>query len=119
MENRKQKKLRVIEIGPGTGTFADSLLDFFKNYNLDIYRNCEYVFIEISPQLAETCEKLMIENHKQLWDNNRIKIFNGSILEFNKKVPPGNLSFVVGLEVLDNMPHDRLYFNENGTQLTH
>ena len=52
MENMKAKKLRVLEIGPGTGTFADSMLDFFKNYNLDMYRDCEYVFVEISPQLA-------------------------------------------------------------------
>ena len=59
MENVKQKKLRVLEIGPGTGTFADSLLEFFKNYNLDIYKDCEYVFVEISPQLAERCEDLM------------------------------------------------------------
>ena len=49
MENLKVKRLKIVEIGPGTGTFADSLLDFFKNYNLDIYRDCEYVFIEISP----------------------------------------------------------------------
>ena len=42
------KKLRVIEIGPGTGTFADSLLDFYKNYNLDMYRDIEYTFVEIS-----------------------------------------------------------------------
>lgn len=49
MENMRTKKLKIVEIGPGTGTFADSLLDFFKNYNLDIYRECEYVFVEISP----------------------------------------------------------------------
>jgi SAM-dependent MidA family methyltransferase len=49
MENMKNKRLRVLEMGPGTGTFADSLLDFYKNYNLDIYRECEYVFVEISP----------------------------------------------------------------------
>jgi SAM-dependent MidA family methyltransferase len=42
-------KLKVVEIGPGTGTFADSLLDFFKNYDLSIYKNCEYTFVEISP----------------------------------------------------------------------
>jgi len=41
--------LRVVEIGPGTGSMADSVLDFFKNYNLDLYRECEYIFIEISP----------------------------------------------------------------------
>jgi len=41
--------LKVIEIGPGTGTFADNTLDYFKNYDLNLYRNCEYTFVEISP----------------------------------------------------------------------
>ena len=45
----KIKQLRIMEMGPGTGTFADSLLDFFKNYNLDMYREAEYIFVEISP----------------------------------------------------------------------
>jgi SAM-dependent MidA family methyltransferase len=51
MEDMRLKKnqLRVLEMGPGTGTFADSMLDFFKNYNLDIYREIEYIFVEISP----------------------------------------------------------------------
>ena len=49
LENRKSKRLSVVEVGPGTGTCADSVLDFFKNYDLDLYRNCEYIFVEISP----------------------------------------------------------------------
>lgn len=53
LENLRERKLRVIEMGPGTGSMADSILDFFKNYNLDMYKNAEYVFVEISPQLAE------------------------------------------------------------------
>ena len=52
------------EVGPGTGTFADSMLDFYKNYDLDMYRNCEYIFVEISPYLAQKCEETMRENHK-------------------------------------------------------
>ena len=49
MENINQRKLRVLEIGPGTGSFADSLLDFMKNYDLQLYRDIEYTFVEISP----------------------------------------------------------------------
>lgn len=64
MEAIKSRRLRVVEMGPGTGTFADSMLDFFKNYDLDIYRECEYIFVEISPQLAAKCEELMRQNHK-------------------------------------------------------
>lgn len=69
VENKKYP-LRVLEIGPGTGTFADSCLDFFKNYDLQIYRNSEYIFCEISPQLAEQCEKTMRERHPKLFHNN-------------------------------------------------
>ena len=76
MENRNVDTLRILEIGPGTGTMADSILDFFKNYNLQMYRNCEYALVEISPQLAGKCESLMKEKHKQLWDTNKIKIYN-------------------------------------------
>lgn len=64
MENKKIEKLRILEIGPGTGTLADSILDFYKNYSLDLYRNCEYVLVEISPQLAEKCEEVLSEKHK-------------------------------------------------------
>ena len=56
MGNVNESKLRVLEIGPGTGTFADCLLDFMKNYSLEMYRNCEYTFCEISPELAAEVE---------------------------------------------------------------
>ena len=65
-KRRGSKKLKVIEIGPGTGTFADSMLDFLKNYDLDLYRNTEYVFVEISPFLAKKCEETMLTNHRRL-----------------------------------------------------
>ena len=107
LESRKQRKLRVIEVGPGTGTFADSMLDFYKNYDLDMYRNCEYIFVEISPHLAAQCEETMRQNHRQLLDAGKIQIFNGSILDLNARL--NDFCFFIGLEILDNMPHDRLY----------
>ena len=107
LEKKKFPQLKVLEIGPGTGTFADSCLDFFKNYDLQLYRGAEYVFCEISPQLAEKCEETMRERHPQLFHNNQIKIFNSSIMDLNQSLK--GKTFVVGLEILDNMPHDRLY----------
>ena len=53
------KKLRIVEIGPGTGTLADSILEYYRNYSLDLYRNCEYVLVEISPRLAVKCEEVL------------------------------------------------------------
>ena len=107
MENINQRKLRVLEIGPGTGSFADSLLDFMKNYDLQLYRDIEYTFVEISPQLASECENLMRQNHRGLYNNGQIKILNGSILDVQNKIE--DFCFVTGMEILDNMPHDRLY----------
>ena len=49
----------------------------------------------------------MRENHKQLLDEGKIQIFNGSIFDFNAKI--NDFCFFVGFEILDNMPHDRLY----------
>ena len=121
MENRGIRNLRVVEIGPGTGTLADSMLDFYKNYSLDLYRNCEYVFVEISSQLAEKCEKLMKERHRKLYDENRIKIYNCSIFDdflMGKKDKIDEHCFVVGMEILDNMPHDRLIIDNQGTKET-
>ena len=89
------------------GSFADSLLDFLKNYNLELYRSCEYTFVEISPELAAECEKLMHQNHKYLYDRGQIKILNGNILDLQTKIK--DFCFVVGMQVLDNMPHDRLF----------
>jgi len=100
-------KLKIIEIGPGTGTLADSILDFYKNYSLDLYRNCEYVLVEISPRLARRCEEMLREKHKKLYAEDKIKIYNASIMDFNKK--SNEHAFVIGMEILDNMPHDRLY----------
>jgi SAM-dependent MidA family methyltransferase len=117
LESAKTRKLRVLEMGPGTGTFADSMLDFFKNYDLDIYRECEYTFVEISPQLAALCEELMKQNHPKLMETGKIKIFNGSIFDYTKRQGGGQSTFVVGLEVLDNMPHDRLYFDHKTGKL--
>jgi len=90
---------------------ADSILDFYKNYSLDLYRNCEYIFVEISPFLAEKCEKIMKQKHRRLYDEGRIKIYNCSILDdflLKKHGPINDHCFVVGMEILDNMPHDRL-----------
>jgi SAM-dependent MidA family methyltransferase len=52
MENTGSEKVRILEIGPGTGSNADSILEFFKNYHLDLYKSCEYILVEISENLA-------------------------------------------------------------------
>ena len=104
------KQLNIFEIGPGTGSNADSILEFLKNYNLDIYRECNYILVEISPQLSQMCEDLLSKKHKSLYDNDQIRVINSSIFDFDTTVK--ETCFVVGMEILDNMPHDRLFLNQ-------
>ena len=49
----------------------------------------------------------MEKNHKALVQNGNIKFFNGNIFDYTHKTKEH--CFVLGFEVLDNMPHDRLY----------
>lgn len=52
------------------------------------------------------------KEHKRLLDRGNIKIINDDILNYKPSIMPGEneLNFVVFLEVLDNMTHDRVYF---------
>ena len=75
-------KLEIFEIGPGQGSFADSLLEYLKTYELELYRKVRYNLIEISPQLAESTERLLAQKHKWLFENNAIQMFNGSFMDF-------------------------------------
>ena len=76
MENTGSQKLNIVEIGPGTGTNADSILEFLKNYHLDLYKSCDYTLVEISDFLADQCRSLLSEKHKLLYKSNQIKIVN-------------------------------------------
>ena len=49
----------------------------------------------------------MRQNHKYLFERGQIKIINGNVLDLKTKVK--DFCFVIGMQVLDNMPHDRLY----------
>lgn len=55
----------------------------------------------------------MRTNHKQKFDRGQIKIFNGDIADYEH--PTSEFTFVVGLEILDNMPHDRIWLDAEGS----
>ena len=41
-----------------------------------------------------------------------MQIFNGSIFDFNSRIK--DHTYILGMEILDNMPHDRLYLDKSG-----
>lgn len=109
-KSKKTSKLKIIEVGAGSGSAADSILFYLKNYEAQHYTNVDYKIVEVSPQMcARATEKLAI-NHKKLLDKGQITVVNENIL--NYKGVDDSLTFVVFLEVLDNMPHDRIYYSD-------
>lgn len=94
---RTSRALKIIEIGPGTGVLAESILEFAKNYDT---RKIEYHLVEISSTLCDHLES-------RFKDHPNVQIHNTSILDFKQK--SDDPFYVVGMEILDNMPHDRIY----------
>jgi len=103
----KNQKLKIIEIGAGNGSAAESILDYFRAFHPIEYQKMEYSIVEISGVMAKRCEFKLLEKHSRKIKNKSVKFVNESVLDYGKY--DKELVFVVMLELLDNMPHDRVY----------
>ena len=104
----KSQRVKIIEVGAGNGSAANSILNYFKLYSPLKYKQIDFKIIEISPVMIERCRKELSLHHSQLIFNGQITFHSKSILDYDAK--DTDVVFVVLLEVLDNMPHDRVYF---------
>lgn len=107
----KKPKLKIIEAGAGAGSAAEAILFFFKNYEAQLYSTMDYKIVDLSPQMCERAAQKLSVNHKRLLDRGQIKIINDSILNYSER--DDTLTFVLFLEVFDNMPHDRIYYSDD------
>lgn len=103
--------LHIIEAGAGNGSAASSVLNFFKLYKPKTYRTMKYTIVEISEAMIQRCLKTLEKDHGQLVRSGQIEFKHCSIVEYDHFNP--SLVFVLLLEVLDNMPHDRVYFKKD------
>ncbi len=63
--------------------------------------------MEISPIMVNRCQKKLSEKHLSKIKKKDIQFECQSILDYKKY--DKDLTFLVMLELLDNMPHDRVY----------
>lgn len=110
----KANKIRIIEIGAGTASALDSILVFFNNYEKSLYNMIEFHIVEISPQMCQRAKEKLEINHKKLIERGQIRIFNDDFLHYKVSTNNNNkeFNFLIFLEVLDNMPHDKVNFCE-------
>jgi len=105
--------LVVYEVGGGSGTCALDILDFFAAKAPDVYASMQYVTVEISEALAAKQESRVgqVESHRE-----RYAVWGGhdaAVAEAWGAVDDSPC-YVVMLEVLDNLPHDRICRGKDG-----
>jgi SAM-dependent MidA family methyltransferase len=106
--NYSSKPLCIFEVGGGTGTCALNILDYLQDNHPDLYKDATYQTIEISRELAK------LQRERLAKHGSRFKVNNVSVLEWETRVEEP--CFVIALEVLDNMPHDKV-IHESATQI--
>ena len=105
-------KVKIIEVGAGAASAAQSILMFFQNYEQKYFKDIEYNIVELSPAMCQRArEKLSVDYAKQL-ERGQIRIFNEDFKKFRPQSSK-DLYFIIFLEVFDNMPHDRVYFDKH------
>ncbi|KAJ1619420.1 S-adenosyl-L-methionine-dependent methyltransferase [Pavlovales sp. CCMP2436] len=106
--------LRIVEMGGGNGTCAAGLLGLLREHFPEIYATCRYELVEISPTMAERQARRLRESGI---DQERFAVHNCSAIEWARSAPvrPGP-SYMLGLELLDNLPHDLVRWTDRGLE---
>lgn len=115
------RPLRIIEMGGGNGTCAAGILDYLQKHYPALYAQTHYTIVELSEVCAKRqreCLHAHMRHHlgQSASDAHPLSISHSSprcetkhmsIIDWRELVSDPSL-FVIGLEVLDNMPHDRI-----------
>ncbi|TYK18890.1 NADH dehydrogenase (ubiquinone) complex I, assembly factor 7-like protein [Cucumis melo var. makuwa] len=100
--------LKIYEIGGGSGTCAKGIMDYIMlNAPTRVYKNMTYTSVEISPSLAEIQRQTVgeVRSHQS-----KFKVECRDAVDLRgwgdvEEQP----CWVIMLEVLDNLPHDLIY----------
>eukprot|EP00850_Spirogloea_muscicola_P004023 SM000017S02763 [mRNA] locus=s17:101256:104655:+ [translate_table: standard] len=100
--------LKIIEIGAGSGTCAVNILDYVKKRSRPgVYESMTYTAVEISAGLADM---QLLRVHRGMPSHaGRFHVRQHGAQDVLAWGPPDDTPcFVIMLEVLDNLPHDRI-----------
>ncbi|XVF84647.1 hypothetical protein PTKIN_Ptkin17bG0054200 [Pterospermum kingtungense] len=100
--------LKIYEIGGGSGTCAKGIMDYIMlNAPPRVYNSMTYTSVEISPALAEIQKQTVgeVRSHQSKFKVECRDATNKSGWGHVEQEP----CWVIMLEVLDNLPHDLIY----------
>jgi hypothetical protein len=125
--------LFIYEVGGGNGTCANNILSFLQRERPDLYARTHYTVIEMSVSLTARQGRLLAHHNQTPASAGaavgsdgvtlpRYQSINCSVVDW-PTVAAAALGggsgvrrehcFVIGLEVLDNMPHDKVVYVDN------
>ena len=105
----------IVEFGAGRGTNAITVLDHLKATEPELYERVQYTILDASP----TLHKLQRERLSATPHSKKVSYIQKDLISVTKGrlLPPSeNLTFVMALEVLDNLPHDKILRTAKGLQ---
>ncbi len=104
---KQQHPLTIVEVGPGSGALAESILTFFSLHFPIIYSQMVYKCVDVSPPLLQRTLARVSQGHQPLLRRNGFRQTNTDFLSFCGN-PLERPTFIVMCEILDNLPHDKL-----------
>lgn len=105
---KDKRRIRIVEAGAGTGSAAESILFYFQNFAQEAFQELEYHIVEISPALCKHMERKLKRSYPGMLERGQIRIINQNILNYKYD----SRCYAIFLEVLDNLPHDKVLMNE-------
>lgn len=101
----------MVEIGGGNGTLCVDVLDYFQREHPQMYEKMTYTMIEVSDRLSQRQRERADEAGHQ----GKVTVVNTSILDWESTEFHDKHCYLVAVEVLDNMPHDKVVTDKQGT----
>jgi hypothetical protein len=96
----------VTEIGGGNGSCAVGVLDFLRDNYPALYEHTRYEIIDVSRPFHERQRKVLAHH------GSKVNLVNQNFFEYQGSSKAHG--FFIGLEILDNLPHDKLVVDDQG-----
>lgn len=106
----------VYEVGGGTGTCAMNILATLKLHHPSIYERTQYHIVEISSELHKIQKSRLLDEFSDHVQCHHMSVFDmenrrEELLNQQEK----HHAFVIALEVMDNLPHDKIVQKPDGS----
>lgn len=103
-----KQTLRVYELGGGMGNNARHICDYIRAVQPTVYKRMSYTIVEISPRLSQH-QNAALKDHSGVARSMVMDAMElGSSCAANGSPLCSDPCMVIALEVLDNLPHDKL-----------